>query len=245
MDNAEFSDIPKNHLRSLVHRYGIVILRGFNLPDEKLEIMAQNIGKCSDGAFGKTLVLETDKKNTSFLTSTEPLPFHKDMNPPNIPLMQLFRCIEPYPEPDDPHNGRTLFVDTRRLLDHFSEGERAFLRSQTIRYHVAPHPSMGKREFHMEYPVLTTHPVTGEEVVHFFNEPWGEDTLRPTRLEGDDPDALERCLALIVPLLRDGRFCYSHAWRRGDVVVTDNVAQLHARTAVKLPGRVIHRVHVD
>ncbi|KDO18156.1 hypothetical protein SPRG_16431 [Saprolegnia parasitica CBS 223.65] len=103
--------------------------------------------------------------------------------------------------------------------------------------------------------IVSRHPVTGEEILRF-HEPWGADRTeyQPTTITiqkkdggSEDEYATEQawCFETLVPLLYDATFCYSHQWRKGDFVLSDNFVQLHSRTPMAKVGREIQRIHIN
>jgi len=74
------------------------------------------------------------------------------------------------------------------------------------------------------YPILWTHPRTGDELV-FVNEHMS------ICIEGMDPAQSEPILASLFEILYDLAYIYDHAWRQGDLVIWDNLALQHGRRA--------------
>jgi taurine dioxygenase len=93
--------------------------------------------------------------------------------------------------------------------------------------------------FHAEHPVAFTHPVTTEMVLYLSRNA----TTGIVGLDSDESDAL---LELLFSYIEAPEHCYRHEWRVGDVVVWDNIALVHARTAFDPAGaRTLQRVTVS
>jgi alpha-ketoglutarate-dependent taurine dioxygenase len=182
-------------------------------------------------------------------------------------LYQLFHCLEAYPTNEQQQqenanedlrqgtSGRTLFTHTAPLLDDLTEQERERLRKTTLVYNTGLFD-----QAHLTHasPVVITHPVTGHEVLRY-HEPWGPErtkmftTTVTTQgvdtakvLSGEIKDETADWVAsLLVDKLYDPKYCYAHAWSKGEFVIADNVSLIHARTAMKADGRHVRRIHIN
>lgn len=74
-----------------------------------------------------------------------------------------------------------------------------------------------------EHPVVIAHPATGEPVL-FVNRLMAESLVGLERAES------EALLARLFDHMEKPDFVYRHVWRKGDVVLWDNLATVHART---------------
>ena len=74
-----------------------------------------------------------------------------------------------------------------------------------------------------EHPVLWDHPVTGSPVLYV--NPW-----MTTKVLGAGQSESRALLDVLLSYVSDSTVQYRHEWRRGDFVVWDNIALLHART---------------
>lgn len=87
--------------------------------------------------------------------------------------------------------------------------------------------------------------------IHFkpclrYHEPWlqNKTTFDPTIVKIENGD--NKVLDVLDELLYDSRVCYYHAWKRGDVLVNDNIAMMHTRSEFRLGSeRELWRVHID
>ncbi|OQS01084.1 hypothetical protein ACHHYP_01833 [Achlya hypogyna] len=256
-------DAPRDVLRALATKYSVVLLRGFR-EDEDLDTLASYLGEILMWPTGSTLELKQDGAAGLASRSHEPMAFHYDgmfKRIPgsdvlgDVPLYQFFQCFQPYPEANSPH-GRTMFVDTRRLLAALPAADVERLRQLRMTATTAANVMYGSAELTHHMDVVSRHPVSGQEILRF-HEPWGEDKTeqQPTfisiRKKGDGWTEAEHaaeeawCFSTLVPLLYSDEFNYAHEWRKGDFVISDNYAQLHSRTPVPKTGREIKRIHVN
>ncbi|HEY4545758.1 MAG TPA: TauD/TfdA family dioxygenase [Pedomonas sp.] len=71
-------------------------------------------------------------------------------------------------------------------------------------------------------PVVIPHPATGEPVLYISE-------MQTARIEGLDQAASEQLLQQLFAALYAPENVYRHYWRRGDLVIWDNIALQHAR----------------
>src|SRR4029078_7958094 len=94
-------------------------------------------------------------------------------------------------------------------------------------------------------PLVRPHPNTGRMTLRYA-EPVATD-LNPLTVTSDVLDTTE-LVALFEDLrarVDDERVCHRHFWRDGDIVVADNQALLHGRTAIEGDGsRHLRRVQI-
>jgi taurine dioxygenase len=74
-----------------------------------------------------------------------------------------------------------------------------------------------------QHPVLWDHPVTGSPVLYV--NPW-----MTTEVLGIGQAESRTLLDVLLSYVSDPAVGYRHEWRRGDFIVWDNIALLHART---------------
>ncbi|KDO19199.1 hypothetical protein SPRG_15642 [Saprolegnia parasitica CBS 223.65] len=255
--------VPRHLLRTLATKYSVVLLRGFRT-DEDLDTVASHIGEILMWPTGSTLELKQDGAAGLASRSHEPMAFHYDgmfKRIPDsdilgdVPLYQFFQCLAPYPERDSPF-GRTMFVDTRRLLAALPPTDVARLRTLKMTATTAANVMYGSATLTHHMDLVCQHPVDGQEILRF-HEPWDADktNLQPTQIairskneaatEADHAIEQAWVFETLVPLLYSDEFKYAHEWQAGDYVLSDNVAQLHSRTPVPKAGREIRRIHVN
>jgi taurine dioxygenase len=77
--------------------------------------------------------------------------------------------------------------------------------------------------FHCSQPIIVTNPGSGRKALYVsrLNSMWIEDM---------DRDESEEILAQLFDITEDTSVVYEHVWQKGDLVMWDNLACLHART---------------
>uniref|UniRef100_K3WCT7 TauD/TfdA-like domain-containing protein n=3 Tax=Globisporangium ultimum (strain ATCC 200006 / CBS 805.95 / DAOM BR144) TaxID=431595 RepID=K3WCT7_GLOUD len=146
-------------------------------------------------------------------------------------------------------NGSTLMARTRPILDTLTAEEKERLSNITLVYNTS---LFGHQELMHTSPVIIKHPVTGEDVLRY-HEPWGPEKtkLHPTTVKALQPDGsldstdAEWVSDLLVEKLYDPKYCHAHSWTKGEFVIVDNFAMIHARTGMKSDGRHVRRVHIN
>jgi len=99
---------------------------------------------------------------------------------------------------------RRLMPETRRVLAEVPQDEYYFPRTT--------------------YPVIWTHPRTGEELL-FVHEDMS------VRIEGRDAEESEAIFTPLFAILYDDAHTFEHHWRQDDLVIWDNIALQHGRPA--------------
>ncbi|GHF67350.1 hypothetical protein GCM10010218_56040 [Streptomyces mashuensis] len=223
--------IPVAALRSLTRDHHLVLLRGFDgfAGPEEMSAYCAQWGELSVWPFGTVLDLVEREQPEDHIFAAGHMPMHWDgMYREHVPEFQVFHCVQ---APGAGNGGETTFSHTTAVLRDAGPDTVARWSQVTGTYHRA-----------MEYydsttvaPVVDAHPVHGAPVIRY-NEPTdaGDDSfvnhpdLTFTGLPADELDAFHRELRAA---LYDPAHLYAHAWRTGDVVLTDNHTLLHGRNA--------------
>jgi alpha-ketoglutarate-dependent taurine dioxygenase len=227
-------------LRSWVGEHRLAVLRGFDIPsDEQMLAFCRQLGSILEWEFGAVNELRVRDEARNYLYTSRAVPFHWDgAFAARVPHYIFFHCrIAPPPG----SGGETAFCDTPRLLQHLTPEERRLWEGVRITYSTDKVVHYGGT---FVSPMLAAHPVTGETVLRFA-EP--VEDLNPVRLEIDGVPAVEQPAFLVRMhnLLNDPAVCYAHAWHEGDVVLADNHALLHGRSAFTQPAaRHLRRVNI-
>ncbi|WP_406411162.1 TauD/TfdA dioxygenase family protein [Streptomyces sp. NBC_01614] len=226
------TELPVESLRALVREHCLLLLRDFASLAESAELSAygERWGEVSAWPFGTVLELVQQPEPADHIFDHSHMPMHWDgMYREHIPEFQIFQCVH---TPGQGNGGETTFSDTAGVLDEADPATRALWSRATGTY---------RRK--MEYydstcvsPVVTAHPVHGTPVIRY-NEPTAE--AGDTFVNHPDLEfsglAHELELAELHRSLRaalyDPSHLYAHAWRTGDVVVTENYTLLHGRNA--------------
>ncbi|KAL4145595.1 hypothetical protein PRNP1_013262 [Phytophthora ramorum] len=258
-------DVPREAMRGLVLKYGVVTLRGFK-QDDDFETAAERWGdvlQWPKGTFaaGNIFDIKTERDTALPAQTLEALSFHYDgmfkkKTPESTelgdaPVFIFFHCVESAPPEDDPKHGNTLITDTRRLLSSLPDETVERLKKISLVYRTS---LFGYQDRVHTSPVVVAHPMTGELALRY-HEPWGPEKtkMHPTYVTsvGYDPasnqkdEDAEFVRETLQQRLYADEFCYWHEWVKGEFVIADNISQLHARTKLVMGGRHMRRIHFN
>jgi taurine dioxygenase len=168
------------------------------------------------------------------------LVFHSDSATRRHPI----RAVSLYAEAVPQVGGHTVFADAMAAWRTLPSSLRS--RVETLEaLHAFDYDAEAKPRsadfagFQAVHPVVMAHPLTGEPVLYVNRgQTW--------RIVGLDDDASDALLEELWAHIEAPQRCHEHEWHVGDLVVWDNVALQHARTAFD-PGepRTLRRVVVS
>ncbi|KAF1783622.1 Pyoverdine biosynthesis [Phytophthora cactorum] len=258
-------DIPREAIRSLVLKYGVVTLRGFK-QDDDFETATERWGdvlQWPKGTFaaGNIFDIKTEAGTKLPAQTLEAMSFHYDgmfkkKTPESTelgdpPVFMFFHCVEANPPEDDPKHGNTIITDTRRLLSALPEATVERLQKISLTYRTSLFEYQDR--VHTS-PVVITHPMTGELALRF-HEPWGSEKtkMHPTYVASVDYDPAsnekDKDVDFVTETLQERlyseEFAHWHQWVKGEFVVVDNISQLHARSVLGMGGRHMRRIHFN
>jgi alpha-ketoglutarate-dependent taurine dioxygenase len=234
--------LPRASLRERVLEHKLLVLRGFReLSVEQLLDLAQTFepggSRLLEWPTGPVMNVTIDEHAVNYLFSRERVPLHWDGFFNVEPRLLVFHCVEA-PQV----GGATLFVDAAKVLDLADDGRKEAWHRIELTY-------MTEKKAHYggvaTLPLVRRHPRTGRPTLRYA-EPVAT-ALNPLTVTCDQLGFED--LAVLFEDLRsrlyDQRVCYEHAWRNGDVVIADNQALLHGRTAIGGGGaRSLRRVQI-
>ena len=237
-DPAPWTD----ELRSLLARHHLLAFRVPDLaPEEQLRLLAC-FGPLLDESFdGSGWTFVSNVEEGGVLGEWEYL-FHSDLAFTDDPIRVL--SLYGVELPDVPTS--TRFADTARAARRLDPATRDRLVGRRA-IHVYPlTDARGDVRFRLrdldagaaraEHPVLMTHPVTGEALLYL-------GAMQTDSIVGLPEDESEELLARCWEVLYAPDNVYEHVWAVGDLLVWDNLALQHARSAVK-GRRTLRRVPV-
>ncbi|KAF4032273.1 TfdA family Taurine catabolism dioxygenase TauD [Phytophthora infestans] len=181
-------DVPREAIRSLVLKYGVVTLRGFK-QDDDFETATECWGdvlQWPKGTFAAGNIFDVKTETDTALTAQtlEAMSFHYDgmfkkKTPESTelgdaPVFMFFHCVEANPPEDDPKSGNTIITDTRRLLSALPEATVERLKTISLEYRTSLFRHHGRVH---TTRVVDTHPITGELVLRY-HEPWGHEKTK-------------------------------------------------------------------
>lgn len=231
------SEDTQQQLRSLLDRHALLLFRGQSLePDDQRRVL---------GTFGPIGDEKGDGKGYSYVSNVRPdgilgetpLPFHADYDfrPYIPPVFSLYgHEIEGSSIP-------TIYVslaNAYRMLspafqarianlkivnaDDFTRGLASpdyAKRYSLLKFDVPPPETTHPRAVH---PLVKPHPRTGEPLL-FASE------MHSSHIEGMDADSSEALIQEIFSVIYSEENRFVHHWRKGDLVIWDNVAAQHGR----------------
>lgn len=241
----DVSMLNVDHLRELVWREHLIVLRGFNTFEdtESFSTYCESWGEISIWPFGKVLELIEQDNPEDHIFDNSYVPLHCDgMYRPQVPEFQIFHCVK---APLSGQGGRTTFSNTILALKNASVEEKTLWNKVAGVYH-------RKMEFYHSKtvaPIIDKHPHQGFSVIRY-NEPPSLDRGRfvnPPELEftGIGAEKLPDFHFTLKNALYDSCNFYAHEWQTGDVVIANNFSLLHGREAfVSKSPRHLQRVHI-
>lgn len=217
-EGTTFDTLDPDELRQQITRYKVVVLRGLAIesPVEWPASVAR-LGPLQAWPFGSVHEVKVDPEAENYLYTTNEVPLHWDgAFKGEVPGILAFLC---HTAPPPGAGGQTLFVDTTALFRSASPATQASLKQARYRYQTEKKAHYGGT---FEADVVSTHPLTGETILRYA-EPVND--LNPVSVT-----AIRPCPEL-AGLLETPSARYLHEWRDGDVLLVDNHALLHGRTA--------------
>ena len=242
---ASVHDLDVNHLRAIVSREHLVVLRGFRTfqNTEAFSTYCETWGEISIWPFGKVLELIEQANPEDHIFDNNYVPLHWDgMYRPQIPELQIFHCVD---APLSGQGGRTTFSNTRLALKHASSETKKLWHKVTGIYQ----RKMAFYHSKTVSPIINQHPYKNFSVIRY-NEPPSTDNghfVNPPDLEftGVELEELEKFHQSLKQALYAPENFYAHTWQPGDIVIADNFTLLHGREAfVSKSPRYIQRVHI-
>jgi taurine dioxygenase len=165
--------------------------------------------------------------------------FHSDSASREHPIRAVvLHAIE---VPDD--GGDTLFANCAYAFAELPQALRSRIDGRSAHhgfdYEREEKSPPGGRGFHAEHPVAMAHPITGELVLYLSRN-------ATTNIVGLPDEESAALLDDLFAYIETPVAIYQHKWQAGDVVIWDNVALVHARTAFDPKmARTLQRVTVS
>jgi taurine dioxygenase len=230
--SRELTETEKTALRQLYLRDGLLLMRGQNLSQDQQDDACSIFGPVLREEHAMISNIEED----GILGSLELL-FHNDL--PYLPAPFLgaslfaLRVSEPA-VPTRFASGMTAYerlpADLRLRIDHRNA------------LHVRARASMRRTRLTDSQPAdncavhaLVGHQQTTERPYIFANLDMTALVIGLSEAESDD------LLEELFSYLYDDKHVYDHPWRQGDIVIWDNLALQHARSAIKGGTRTLQR----
>jgi alpha-ketoglutarate-dependent taurine dioxygenase len=236
---CEFASLDVATLRSLAWLHGHVVLEQVRTMNQsELETHASQFGPLLRWKFGFTFHVRPERDFKSTVNSRGKTPIHFDgMFYSHVPSFQLFQCVL---VPDN--GGETTFIHTVPLVAAMSPELRARARRTTVNYFTPHLDYFGGAT--SSFPLVRAHPFLQGAEVLLWHEPHAGNVIQPvnrTVVGSDDSDVL----AQIDEIAMDERFVRYHRWGPNQLVLADNIGQLHGRRPFgEETERLLWRIHI-
>ena len=224
-------DVDIDYLRGLISKHQLVTLRGFDhfSSSEEFSNYCESWGEISLWPFGKVLELIEQENPQDHIFDNSYIPLHWDgMYREQVPELQIFHCAK---APGKDHGGRTVFSNTKMLLESISPKLKDEWNQVTAYYE-------RKMEFYESKttaPLITKHPTKNYDVIRFCEPPkiTGEEFINHPgfELKGLSENNKSDFLSTLETALYSPANYYAHEWEDGDIVLSDNHTLLHGREA--------------
>ncbi|KAL6899929.1 Pyoverdine/dityrosine biosynthesis domain-containing protein [Trichoderma evansii] len=156
----------------------------------------------------------------------------------DIPRFQYFVCQAAAPRGD----GYTLFSSSSRFVRYLPQSYN-IKKVSKIRWSTHSH---GYFQHDLsDLPLIVPHPSLGTPCVRWL-QPWPRWKTAYNSHDISIDNGSQNLISLVDSILFDRRVCLYFTWEKGDVLVSDNFAMLHTRTAFQGNcDRELWRIHVD
>lgn len=225
--------LPTGYVKQRVLEHKLVVLRGFRpLSRDQFHAFARCFepggARLLEWPGGPIMDVAVDDAAVNYLFSREAVPLHWDGFFDREPSYLFFQCVRAPRE-----GGATRFVDAAKVWDLADPERRSAWTRIELTYHTEKKAHYGGT---IALPLVRRHPVTGRQTLRYA-EPV-DTLLNPLSVTCDqlDPDERTALVRDFEARLSDSRVQYQHVWRDGDIVIGDNQALLHGRTAIEGDG---------
>lgn len=257
-DAASMTRIPMQKVRNLSNVFSPIVLRGFsNTTEEETFISkAHELGELlvwpQYGVMAKVKDAGNNSKEANNVSSNEAMPMHFDgifkyidvtdpetgevkkvLSPPKY---QYFTCLATAPK----GSGYTLFMASRLFFRYLpTDWTKERLSPVTWGTLNTGFWKMAQEKLDL----VVKHQVTGEPCLRW-HEPWTKTKYSTCKVVIENED--QGLCDVVNEGIYDWRSCYRFSWEKGDLLVNDNVAMLHTRTAYEANcDREMWRIHFD
>ena len=243
--SAGLDESTSEKLQDLLLQKGILLFRDQNLKDQAIIDFANQLGVTQGHPLGKftspgfpDILLSSNK-----MEKGEPIGimdigqfWHTDGSYLPIPYMYtlLYGAEIPHDKDGKPL-GDTLFLSATLAYEALPDDIKTIIstmsafHSYDFRYQLRlkKNPevlSAAKAKVDIKHPIAYEHPITGRNAL-FVNEGYVK------KIEGVSDMEVERLLNKLFSHLQNPVFGYRHQWKKGDVIVWDNVSTQHNAVA--------------
>jgi len=253
-----------HQIRDLVHRRGVVAIRGQELTPEQQIAFAQYFGDPEEHVLSKFLaaghpellvvsnIIENGRQIGLVDAGSD---WHTDLSYMKRPTyLSMLYSIE-VPAEDGRSLGDTQFVSTSHAYETLDDQAKSRIHGKRAVHSYAarslarqaagskrPPPSAEEldRTKDVSHPIVREHPASGKGCL-FVNQAY------TTLVEGLNKDASSELLASLYRHITRPESIHRHKWRVGDLVIWDNIQTQHLATFDYKPEqrRLMHRVSLQ
>ncbi|WP_422090090.1 TauD/TfdA dioxygenase family protein [Tenacibaculum ovolyticum] len=238
-------DLDINELKDIISNEHLISLRGFKSFDnaEEFTIYCEKFGDICLWPFGKVLELVEQEKPKDHIFDSTYIPLHWDgMYREKVPHIQVFHCVR---SPGTDNRGGTTFVNTKLVLEKTSKKIKEYWSKISCVY-------SRKMEFYDSKtiaPILTKHPEKDYPVIRYCEPPLDNDESFVNHpgfeVEGIPKEEVGAFIENLNKTLYAPENLYTHQWKTGDIVFSDNNTLLHGRESfVKGAPRHLRRIQL-
>lgn len=226
-----------DHLINLYNQYHILILQDQNLNEEQLIDIGKLFGEPAQALVPtfrlKDYPVITRHTNTKDLNNTAKgvvapeFVFHADSYFTSNPTKAtLFYCLVA------PNlGGETHFVNMCDVYDSLDQTTREFISDKYVAYKNA-----FVNQPPVKHPMVRTHPISGKKAL-FVNK------HRALSIDGIGDNEALKLVEKLYSHATSPDFVYKHKWRKGDLLIWNNVTTMHSATPIPdTEERLLYRI---
>ncbi len=128
--------------------------------------------------------------------------------------------------------GETLYTNLRLAYDTLSDSAKKAINHKHVLYE-----NVNEGKAPVSHPLVVKNTKNKRKALYVM--PGGAITI-----DGMDKKAGMKLINKLIAHATQSKFTYQHKWRKGDVVIWDNLATLHAATLVPKTPRLLYRLHI-
>ena len=221
---ADLNTIEVDELKQAIATHRLCVLRGFReLQPQEILTFCKRMGTIRQRQSGEIVDLKIQHETKSFLYTSGEVPFHWDgAFAASAPHYIFLYCLE---APESEPGGETIFCDAALIVANAPEEVLNQWKQITITY-----TPDGPDSFRS--PLIAEHPFSGMPVLRYAEPIYGLNAMS-VNIPGLPNDQTETFLSKVHSLLHNQAFWYVHFWLKGDILIADNHALLHARRAFR------------
>ncbi|RNA01790.1 spore coat [Brachionus plicatilis] len=244
-----FEKLSGKYLKGLLMDKGFVLVKNLDYSDKKLVDMCKGFGQIVNHdqekkvGYGYKDVFKLDGTKNKIVNGREILPLHADGGLVQTRVDHVFLYANEIENLK--FQGATTVVDLKLALEEMPPHLKRVLDEETFESNVFD------REYYSEaspknwfkVPVFKDYGWTRQFYCYFnfdenFSNPGWE-----TRILGFSRKETDNFFKELDDFFREYRYCYTHMWQKGDLLIMDNRNSIHAREPFDDVGkRIISRV---